>query len=171
MLLNRISPNIDDQLIPEQAGFRPGKTCTAQVLNLTQHIENGFQTKMASGAVFVDLSSAYDTVNHNRLIYKIYQMTKDYQLVQVIRTLLSSRRFFVELGGDRSRWRIQKNGLPQGSVLAPTLFNIYTNDQPLSQHIRSFIYADDLAIVSQDKDFCKIEDTLTLHRANPILQR
>ena len=44
LILNRLSPIIEHVRIPEQAGFRPGKSCTAQVLNLTQHIEDGFET-------------------------------------------------------------------------------------------------------------------------------
>ena len=55
---------LEQHLIKEQAGFRPGKSCTSQLLNLTQHIEDGSQRGMITGAAFVDLFSAYDTVNH-----------------------------------------------------------------------------------------------------------
>ena len=53
-------------LIKEQAGFRPGKTCTSQLLNITQHIEDGYQESMITGTVFVDLSAAY-AASHNRM--------------------------------------------------------------------------------------------------------
>ena len=64
MVLNRIAPTIEQHLINEQAGFRPGKSCTSQLLNLIQHIEDGYQESMITGTAFVDLSAAYDTVNH-----------------------------------------------------------------------------------------------------------
>lgn len=66
----------------------------------------------------------------------------------------------MEFQGKRSRWRNQRNGLPQGSVLAPLLFNIYTNDQPLPAGTNSYIYADDRAITAQGKTFEEVEQCL-----------
>ena len=65
------------------------------------------------------------------------------------------------MDGKRSRWRQQRNGLPQGSVLAPLLFNVYTNDQPQHHNTRRFIYADDLCIATHGEKFKDVEDTLT----------
>ena len=160
MILNRIAPTIEQHLIKEQAGFRSGKSCTSQLLNLTQHIEDGYEEGMITGTAFVDLSAAYDTVNHRLLIQKLYNTTLDSQLCRVIQNLMSDRRFYVELNNERSRWRIQKNGLPQGSVLSPTLFNIYTNDQPILDGTRSFIYADDLCVTAQYPTFQEVEQQI-----------
>ena len=160
MIMNRIAPAIEQHLIKEQAGFRSGKSCTSQLLNLTQHIEDGYEEGMITGTAFVDLYAAYDTVNHRLLIQKLYNTTLDSQLCRVIQKLLSDRRFYVELNNERSRWRIQKNGLPQGSVLSPTLFNIYTNDQPILDGTRSFIYADDLCVTAQYPTFQEVEQQI-----------
>ena len=152
---------LEQHLIKEQAGFRPGKSCTSQLLNLTQHIEDGYQRGMITGAAFVDLSAAYDTVNHRILIQKLYcNTTQDSQLCRVFENMLSNRRFYVELNNERSRWRKQKNGLLQGSVLSPILFNIYTNDQPIHDGMRNFIYADDLCVTAQYSSITEVETTI-----------
>ena len=129
LIINIISSSVDRHLINELTGFRPGRSCCSLLLNLTQHIEDGYQKDMITGATFVDLSAACDTVNHRLLIRKLYDFTEDSPLCRVIQNMLSSRIFYVELNNRRGR--NQKNGLSQGSVLYPILFNIYTNDQPL----------------------------------------
>ena len=53
---------LEEHLIKEQAGFKPAKSCTIQLLNLTEHIEDGCQRGMVTGDAFVDLSAAYNTV-------------------------------------------------------------------------------------------------------------
>ena len=161
MLLNRLNLITEDAIIQEQSGFRSGKSCTSQLLNLTQHIEDGFEKSAITGTVFVDLSAAYDTVNHKLLLNKLYDLTRDAKFTTLVRDMLSNRRFIVDLNGQKSRWRKQTNGLPQGSVLSPVLFNIYTNDQPIHPETRSFIYADDLCIAAQNSTFESIESTLS----------
>lgn len=160
MILNRITEYIDKNLIPQQAGFRPGKSCCSQILNLTQHIEDGYERNEITGIAFLDLSAAYDTVNHNRLTSKIYQVTKDFTLTMFLQCLLQNRRYYVSLNGKNSRWRKQSNGLPQGSVLSPTLYNIYTNDQPVHKDTVNFIYADDTAVTAQGRNFETVERKL-----------
>lgn len=77
LIMNRIKCQVEKKLIPEQVGVRPGKNCTGQALNLCQHIEDGYENKKVTGVVFVDQSAAYDTVNHNLLLKKIYECTND----------------------------------------------------------------------------------------------
>ena len=98
----RISPLVDEKLTRDQAGFRPGRSCAGQLLNLTQHIEDGYERKMLTGAAFVDLSAAYDTVQHRLMIRQLMDMTGDIDLCHVIRCLLSNRRYFVQLNDKKS---------------------------------------------------------------------
>ena len=81
LILNRIAASIERHLIKEQVGFRPKKSCCSQLLNLTQHIEDGYQI---TGAAFVDLSAAYGTVHHKLFIRKLYEFTPDNPLCRVI---------------------------------------------------------------------------------------
>ena len=88
MILNRIAPTIDQHLIKEQACFKAGKSCASQLLNLTQHIEDGYQECKITGTAFVYLSAAYDTANHRLLIQKLYNITQDSALCGVVQNLL-----------------------------------------------------------------------------------
>ena len=103
----------------------------------------------------------YDTVWHKGLLVKLSKVLPCWA-VNVIELLLEQRRFRVHMGDISSSWRVQKNGLPQGSVLAPTLFNLYINDLPATT-CRQFIYADDICLAHQARTF---EDLNTTINAN-----
>ena len=120
LLYARLDPVIDPQLPKEQAGFRRGKSTTDQVTLLTQDIEDTFQVGEKAGVCLLDLTAAYDTVWHRGLHLKLLQLIPDRHIVNFIMEMLRNRRFPLHTSdGQRSRPRRLKNGVPQGSVLAP----------------------------------------------------
>ena len=94
---------------------------------------------------------------HKGLLVKLSKVLPCWA-VSVIELLLRQRRFRVHMGDISSSWRVQKNGLPQGSVLAPTLFNLYINDLPAT--CRKFIYADDICLAHQARKFEDLNTTI-----------
>ena len=119
----RVEPIIDPQLRREQAAFRRGRSTVDQTILLTQNIENSFEAKKKAGDVFVDLTAAYDTVWHRSLTCKLLRLLPDKHMIRMILELIQNRCFTLTTGDSkRSRLRRLRNGVPQGSVLAPLLF-------------------------------------------------
>ena len=161
LIYARVEPLIDPLLPKEQAGFRRGKSTVDQVVLLTQNIEDSFEAKKKAGAVFIDLTAAYDTVWHRGLTCKLLRLLPDKHMVRMIMELVRNRSFILTTGDSKqSRLRRLKNGVPQGSVLAPLLFNTYTYDLP-SMIFRKFAYADDLALLHTSGNWKDLEGTLS----------
>ena len=111
--------------------------------------------------MFVDLTAAYDTVWHRGLTCKLLRFLPDKHMVRMIMELVRNRSFALTTGDSkRSRLRRLKNGVPQGSVLAPLLFNIYVYDLP-STVSRRHAYADDLALLYSSDDWKDLEGVLS----------
>ena len=161
LIYARVEPLIDPLLPKEQAGFRRGKSIIDQVVLLTQNIEDSFEAKKKPGAVFIDLTAAYDTVWHRGLTCKLLRLLPDKHMVRMIMELVRNQSFTLTTGDSKqSRLRRLKNGVPQGSVLAPLLFNIYTYDLP-SMISRKFAYAVDLALLHSSGNWKDLEGTLS----------
>jgi retron-type reverse transcriptase len=80
--------------------------------------------------VFLDIEKAFDTTWHSGLLYTLSKLEFSTSLIKLIGSSLSQRKFRVSVEGEMSTPRVMQTGVPQGSVLSPTLFNMYINDAP-----------------------------------------
>lgn len=165
LIHNRISSTILECIPAEQAGFRPERSCTDQVLSLTTHIEAGYQKQLKTSVVFIDLTAAYDTVWRHGLIYKLAKVVPCRKTVDLVDEMLRNRLFQVTMGNTKSKYMKLNNGLPQGSVLSPLLFSLYISDMPATT-AKKFGYADDWAMAVARGSFEETEAILTADLAS-----
>ena len=159
LIYARVEPLIDPLLPKEQAGFRRGKSTVDQVVLLTQNIEDSFEAKKKAGAVFVDLTAAYDIVWYLDLTCKLLRLLSDKHMVRMIMELVRNQSFTLTTGDSKqSRLRRLKNSW--GIGIGPLLFNIYTYDLP-SMISRKFAYADVLALLHSSGNWKDLERTLS----------
>jgi hypothetical protein len=104
-----------------QYGFRECHSTTLQCMRLTDHVTLSINN-MSTAAVFLDIEKAFDTTWHNGLLYKLSKMDFSASLIKLISSFLSNRKFSVSVEGEMSTPRIMKAGVPQGSVLSPTVY-------------------------------------------------
>ncbi|GBN45511.1 putative RNA-directed DNA polymerase from transposon X-element [Araneus ventricosus] len=150
IILNRIEDTIDDQLIPYQFGFRRNLSTVQQLLLLTEFVREGMDEGWDTGAVFLDISKAFDRVWTDGLLYKLIKLRIPGSIVRLMATYLRGRRFAVRVGSNLSSERAIAAGVVQGSKVGPKLFNIYVNDipRPRNCQTRLCLFADDTAVMN-----------------------
>lgn len=99
----------------------------------------------------LDIEKAFDTIWHDGLIYKLNRSNPPTYLIKIIKSFISDRRFMVEINGEYSDTKYIVAGVPQGSVLSPTLYSIYIADFKCPACCQSAYYADDTALLSATK--------------------
>ena len=91
----------------------------------------------------MDLTCAFDCVQHDSLLYKMSELRFPLYLLKAVDSILSHRRFMVAIGDTFSAVMETKVGVPQGSVISPTLFNVYVHDIPRPADVEMAQLADD----------------------------
>ena len=134
---------------PNQFGFRKFHETSHAIIQALNYITKAKHKGEECLAVFMDLKKAFDTVNHSRLLLKLQKYGIDPTL---LKSYLSERTQYVLLDDTNSEQKPITCGVPQGSILGPTLFLIYINDiteKLADQNI--LLFADDTSIIFQGK--------------------
>ena len=134
-------------------GFRKNYNTQHVFLNFLQNCKNIIDKNGFAGAVFMDLSKAFDSMNHGLLIAKLHAYGLSIEALELIQNYLSNRKQRVKFNSTFSAWKEIKVGAPQESVLGPLLFNVFINDTCLFVNKTKICnYADDTTIYACHTD-------------------
>ena len=109
-------------------GYRKGYSTQHALISMTEQWRKSLDNKGFAGAVLMDLSKAFDCMNHELLLAKLYAYGFSKDALALINSYLKNRWQRVKINDSFSQWTELLLGVPQGSVLGPLLFNIYLND-------------------------------------------
>ena len=141
-------------IFDNQYGFRPKHSTEYAALELIDRIITQMDKKETPINIFLDLSKAFDTIDHTILLAKLrYYGIHDTALL-LLKSYLNNRKQYVEFEDTKSEILPITVGVPQGSILGPLLFIIYINDFSQASSVFKFImYADDTTLFSNLKSF------------------
>lgn len=139
----------DNNLLTDrQSGFRPKHSCISALIDVSEELRRKVDDNMVSFLVLLDHSKAFDTVEHSILCLKLrYMCNFSTTAVNLISTYLGGRSQAVHHGTDISNTCAITRGVPQGSILGPLLYSIYSNDLPSQINYCGIqMYADDVQL-------------------------
>ena len=153
LILKRLNPILERyHIIPDyQFGFRNHHSTTEQVHRIVNKIVDDMNNKKYCTAAFLDISQAFDKVWHKGLLFKIKNQLP-HHYYEIFKSYLENRFYYVKCQNSQSQTHKIHSGVPQGSVLGPILYLIYTADLPTSVDITTATFADDTAIIASHED-------------------
>lgn len=152
-----------------QHGFRASRSTESAITQFTNSVYKCLEGNYYAVGVFIDLSKAFDTINHDILYDKLYHIGIRGVPLKLLQNYLTNRTQAVYCNSKYSLTKSISIGVPQGSILGPTLFLIYINDIINStSKFQCTLYADDINCLMKDKDIHKLHADLTseLHQIN-----
>ena len=146
---NRMTNYLEDSNIfsDTQFGFRKNMGTETALLNYIDNIQNQLNNHKYTISVFMDLSKAFDVINHEILRVKLEHYGFRGNFLNFLMNFIKDRKYFVHVNGFNSEMKILNIGVPQGSTLGPLLFLIYINDMANCSNILFLTqFADDSTI-------------------------
>lgn len=135
----------------KQFGFRRQHSTVHQIKRVVNMIEHNKHARRSTGVILLDIEKAFDTVWHDGLVYKMNNLRYPLYLQKIIASFLKNRSFKVCISNEYSESRSLPAGLPQGSVLSPLLYSIFTYDISIKRNHDAAFYADDSALICSGK--------------------
>lgn len=146
----------------DQHGFYPRRSASTNLLHFSSFCIRNIDAGSQIDAIYTDLKSAFDRVDHKILLAKLNKLGISSNLIDWFNSYLTNRKLLVKIGDESSEFFTNPTGVPQGSNLGPLLFSIYVNElsRLLPPGCRLF-YADDVKIFIVVNS---IQDCYTLQR-------
>ena len=153
-----------------QSAFRPNRSTADPLMRLVANISQGFEATPAKRTLVaqLDLSKAYDKVNHLKLLDAFRQLAIPPVYARFYKGFLADRRFKVRWNGSLSKSGRQESGVPQGAVSSPVLYILYVEaalkqiiPAANAQNTQIHMYADDLTVWTTGYDIAKMSQSLT----------
>ena len=166
ILHNQISQYMErNNLLPKfQYGYRKQHNTSQAILDYTEYITKATANKLITISLFMDLSKAFDTVDNTILKDKLYQIGMTDLTISLIDSYMSHRKFCMN---NDNKYYTYTYGVPQGSILGPLLFILYTFDMTdITKHNKTIVYADDTTVLVSGRNLIE-----TKQHCNDILNR
>ena len=137
-------------LTDKQHGFKKNRSTLSAITQFLHTIYNNLNMGYDSYIIYLDLKKAFDTVCHKNLINKLQNIGLDTKTIKWFMSYLTDRKQQVKLNSACSEVLPKKYGIPQGSVLGPTLFSLYINDLIDCVNYDIIFYAEDTVVLDKD---------------------